>query len=89
VGSGLTDDQLAGSTDPLAGTTDPQTRVHTVLSHYLAGAISVDRTAELLDLSWLDLRTRFLRLDVPLRVAPSILDKARQDTEVAEGWTQS
>ena len=81
VESGLTDDRLAEISDP-------QDRVNLVLSHYLAGAISLGRAAELLDLPWLDLRTRFLRLDVPLRVAPADLDEARQDVEVIRSWTQ-
>lgn len=56
------------------------------MAHYLAGAISLSRAAELLDLSWLDLRTRCLRLDVPLRVGPANLDEAQADIEVAEAW---
>ena len=67
---------------------DPQERFNLVLTHYLAGAISLGRAAELLDLPWLDLRTRFLRLDVPLRTAPADLDEARRDVEVAESWPQ-
>ena len=51
----------------------PQTQYDLVLAYYLAEEISVNRAAELLDLSWLDLRTRFLRLDVPLRTAPTDL----------------
>jgi antitoxin (DNA-binding transcriptional repressor) of toxin-antitoxin stability system len=52
---------------------NPQDRFNLVLAHYLAGAIGLARAAELLDLSWLDLRTRCLRLDVPLRTAPANL----------------
>jgi len=62
---------------------DPQDRSNLVLAHYLAGAISLGRAAELLDVSWLDLRTRFLRLDVPLRTAPANLAAARADVKVA------
>jgi predicted HTH domain antitoxin len=68
-------------------TTDSQERFDVVLAHYLGGAISLGRAAELLDLSWLDLRTRCLRLDVPLRVGPTDLDEAQADVEVAEAWT--
>ena len=50
-----------------------QDRFNLVMAHYLAGAISLARAAQLLDLSWLDLRTRCLRLDVPLRSAPANL----------------
>jgi predicted HTH domain antitoxin len=62
---------------------DTQARYDLVLAHYLAGAISLARAAELLDLSWLDLRTRCLRLDVPLRTAPTDLEQARADVEAA------
>ena len=68
-----------------AAHSDPQERVNLVLAHYLAGAISLGRAAELLGLPWLDLRTRFLRLDVPLRAAPIGLGDVAADTEVAEG----
>jgi predicted HTH domain antitoxin len=68
---------------------DLQDRFNLVLAHYLAGAISLGRAAELLDLPWLDLRTRFLRLDVPLRAEPANLTKARADAEAAtEGGRQ-
>lgn len=67
-------------------TTDSQERFDLVLAHYLGGAISLGRAAELLDLSWLDLRTRCLRLDVPLRVGPTDLDEAQADVKVAEAW---
>jgi predicted HTH domain antitoxin len=65
---------------------DPQEGFDLVLAHYLAGAISLGRAAELLDLSWLDLRTRCLRLDVPLRAGPTDVDEARADVELAEVW---
>jgi predicted HTH domain antitoxin len=67
-------------------TTDSQERFDLVLAHYLGGAISLSRAAELLDLSWLDLRTRCLRLDVPLRVGPTDMDEAQADIQVAEAW---
>jgi hypothetical protein len=73
----------------VAGTLDPQERFNLVLAHYLAGAISLGRAAELLELPWVDLRTRFQRLDVPLRVAPSDLQEARLDVEVAEAWAET
>ena len=82
VEEGLADQQVAG-------TSDPQERFNLVLAHYLAGAISLGRTGELLELPWVDLRTRFLRLDVPLRVAPSDLQGARLDAEVAEAWAET
>jgi len=70
----------------VSGLSDPQDRFNLVFAHYLAGAISLGRAAELLGLSWLDLRTRCLRLDVPLRMAPGELSEAKADVEVADSW---
>lgn len=81
-------DVEAGLSDAaLAEVSEPQERYYRVLAHYLAGAISLARAAELLGLSWLDLRTRCLRLDVPLRTAPADVDEARAEAEAAEAWT--
>jgi predicted HTH domain antitoxin len=77
--TGLSDQQVAA-------VPEPQERYNLVLAHYLAGAISLGRTAELLELPWLDLRTRFSRLDVPVRVAPVDLSEAKSDVEAAEAW---
>lgn len=79
VEAGLSDQELTAISDE-------QERFNLVLAHYLAGAISLGRAAELLDFSWLDLRTRFLRLDVPLRTAPVDLAEAQADVEVAGAW---
>jgi predicted HTH domain antitoxin len=81
IGEGL-------SKERVAALDAPQEQVNLVLAHYLAGAISLGRAAELLGLSWLDLRTRFLRLDVPLRTAPADLAEAQTDAEAAEAWMQ-
>ena len=56
-----------------------QDKVDLVLAHYLAESISLGRAAELLGLPWLDLRTRLVRLNVPLRIGPANLDEARQE----------
>lgn len=78
---GLSDQQVAS-------TSDPQKQFDLVLAHYLAGAISLGRVAELLALPWVDLRIRFQRLDVPLRVAPIDVEEARRDVETAETWSK-
>ncbi len=65
---------------------DPQARFDLVLAHYLGGAISLGHTAELLGLSWLDLRTRFQRLDMPVRTGPADSNGAQSDVEAAEAW---
>ena len=59
---------------------DPQQVFDLVLAHYLAGAISLGRAAELLDLPALDLQTRFQRLDVPIHLGA--LDKQEAVEEV-------
>ena len=71
-GAGLDDEAIGAATTP-------QARFDLVLGHYLSENISLGRAAELLELPWLDLRTRLVRLDVPLRVGPADLDEARQE----------
>ena len=75
-GTGLSDAQV---TD-LKG----QPRFDLALAHYLAEAISLSRTAEVLETSWLELRERFSRLGLPLRTAPIDEEGVRQDILVAE-----
>lgn len=59
-------------------------RLETAVSHYLAGAISLARTAEVIEISWLELRERFSRLGIPVRTAPTDLEGAKHDLLVAE-----
>ena len=74
----------AGLTDAAtAATADLQARYNLVLAHYLADAISLSRAAELLGLPSFDLRIRFVRLDVPLRLGPATLEEALAEVEVA------
>ena len=77
-GAGLADEALVGL--------DPQEQVAITMTHYLAGAISLGRAAELLEAPWLDLRTRFLRLDVPLRQGPADSTEAQAEVEQAAAW---
>jgi predicted HTH domain antitoxin len=79
VDAGLSDQEVATLSDL-------QDRYDLVMAGYLAGAISLARAAELLDLPWLDLRHRCLRLDVPLRTSPVDLAEANMDVEVATTW---
>lgn len=64
---------------------DPQARYDAVIEHYLAGAMSLSRVAELLKLPEFDLRLRFVRLDVPLRLGPATVDDALDEVQVALG----
>ena len=68
---------------------DLQAQYDLVLAHYLAEEISLGRAAELLDLPWIDLRTRFLRLDVPLRIGPADPDEARAEVANLAAWFEN
>lgn len=81
-GKGLSDEAVAAQPSL-------QARYDLVLAYYLAEEISLSRAAELLDLLWLDLRTRFLRLEVPLRIAPADLAEARADVANAAAWVEN
>ncbi len=78
-GSGLSDEAVLAQPDL-------QAQYDLVLAHYLAEEISLGRAAELLDLPWIDLRTRFLRLDVPLRIGPADPDEARAEVANLAAW---
>jgi predicted HTH domain antitoxin len=65
---------------------DPEARYARIFAHYLAGSISLARAAELLGMPVLELRTRCLRLDVPLRTAPKDESEAIADADTAEAW---
>ena len=60
-----------------------KTFIRLVFAHYLAGAISLRLAAELLGSTRLDLRTRCVRLDVPLHTAPATPEEARAVAELA------
>lgn len=65
---------------------DLNVRYALVFKHYLSESISLARAAELLDMSWLELRTRCLRLDVPLRSAPQDAAEVARDVATIEAW---
>ena len=79
IGGGLSDEAVAAQ--PAL-----QAQYDLILAYYLADEISLSRAAELLGLPWLDLRTRFLRLDVPLRPAPAALAEAQAALANAAAW---
>jgi predicted HTH domain antitoxin/antitoxin (DNA-binding transcriptional repressor) of toxin-antitoxin stability system len=64
----------------------PQERYDLVLAHYLAGTISLGRTAELLELHPLELQTRFVRLDVPLNLGPKDNQDAKAEVDAARNF---
>ena len=65
---------------------DPQQGYDLVLAHYLAGAISLGRAAELLNLSVLDLQFRFQRLDVPTNLGVEDEKTALNEVEAARNF---
>lgn len=81
-GSGLSDEAVAAQPDL-------QAQYDLVLAYYLAEEISLGRAAELLDLPSIDLRTRFLRLDVPLRIGPAEPDEARAEVANLAAWLEN
>lgn len=66
--------------------TDIQSRWDSVVAHYLSEVISLARAAELLDLSTFELRTRFQRLDVPLRMGTDDVDEIQADLTTARAF---
>ena len=70
----------------LDGLDDPQQIFDFVLAHYLAGAISLGRAAELLELPALDLQTRFQRLDVPLNLGAKDEKAAQNEVDAARDF---
>ncbi len=72
----------AGLSDAEAGSAmGLQERYNVVMAYYLADAITLARAAELLELSSLDLRLRFVHLEVPLRIGPQTIEDARAEVE--------
>jgi predicted HTH domain antitoxin len=59
-----------------------------VIAYYIAGAISLGRAAELLELPWIDLRTRLHRLGVPIRVGPETVEELRAEVEALKVWEE-
>jgi predicted HTH domain antitoxin len=84
--SPVIDPEIGLSEAAVQALNDLNERYALVFGHYLGESISLARAAELLDMSWLELRTRCLRLDVPLRTAPQDAAEATSDVDVIETW---
>lgn len=76
------------SDEAVAAQPDIQAQYDLIMAYYLAEEISLGRTAELLDLPWIDLRTRFMRLDIPLRTGPADLDEAQAEVANLAAWLE-
>lgn len=60
-----------------------QARWNRVIAAYLDGHVNLGRAADLLGLSVHDLRDRFLRLGVPLRLGPETLEDAEAEVAIS------
>ncbi len=83
--AGLSEEEVHAQNDPDARYGRWRYRA-LVFAHYLAGSISLAYAAELLAMPCLELRTRCLKLDVPLRVAPGDVAEAAADVATAANW---
>jgi predicted HTH domain antitoxin len=61
-----------------------QARFDLVIGHYLALHISLGRTAELLNFPFDDLRSRLVRLGIPLQVGPENVDELKEELDNLE-----
>ena len=68
---------------------DEQERYDRVLGAYLAEAISLSRAAELLRLPVIDLRFRFVHLELPLRLGTSNMDELADEIAQAANWAHN
>jgi hypothetical protein len=62
-------------------------RYDLVMAYYLHEGVSLGRVAELLSLPWIEVRDRFHRLGIPLRLGPTTLEELEQDVENARVWS--
>lgn len=65
---------------------NPDLQWSLVVNAYLDAEINLGKAAELLDLHELELRQRFRRLGIPLRIGPSDLAAAQAEADALEGW---
>jgi predicted HTH domain antitoxin len=57
-----------------------------VVGAYRDGQINLGKAAELLDVTEVELRERFIELGIPLRVGPADLAEARAEVEAVRAW---
>jgi predicted HTH domain antitoxin len=55
---------------------------------YREGQFNLGKAAELLGLTELELRARFIELGIPLRVGPADLAEARAEVEAVRAWSK-
>ena len=65
---------------------DADLRWAVVVSAYLDHEINLGRAAELLDLHELELRERFIKLGIPLRIGPADVAEAQAEADAIRSW---
>lgn len=57
-----------------------------IVSAYLDREINLGKAAEMLDLHELELRDRFIKLGIPLRIGPVDLAEAQAEADALKDW---
>jgi predicted HTH domain antitoxin len=65
--------------------TDEQELCNRVMAYYLAGIISLALAAELLELTYFDLRTRLLNLGIPLSLGAQTIEELESEVDLIKG----
>jgi len=65
---------------------DEQARYDLVLGHYLSLHLSLAKAGELLGMTSHEIRSRLVRLGIPLRVGPTTVDEVVNEIETIEKW---
>lgn len=63
---------------------DAQARYDLVLGHYMSTHLSLARAGELLGMTSHEIRSRFVRLGIPLQIGPSNKDEVNAEIEAVE-----
>lgn len=63
---------------------DEQACYNLVLGHYLSLHLSLAKAGELLGMSSHEIRSRLVRLGIPLRIGPTSVDEIREEIESVE-----
>lgn len=65
---------------------DEQARYNLVLGHYLSLHLSMAKAGELLGMTFHEIRSRLVRLGIPLRLGPTTADEVRNEIDTIESW---
>jgi predicted HTH domain antitoxin len=65
---------------------DDAIRWSVVVGAYRDEQINLGKAAELLDMTEVELRERFIELGIPLRIGPADLAEARAEVEAVRAW---